>query len=364
MNRIISVLFAATTTLAAAFAGSALAADETANPQPSAAKPAPAKAQTPLRTRANAPDHYVVQKGDTLWKIAEMYLAEPWRWPEIWRMNKGDIKNPNLIYPGEVVLLDMSGGRPRLRLGKRVVELQPQVHVEELSEAIPAISPGLIEPFIVRPIVDDVEKTPGPRIIALAEEGRVLAGNGDEIFVMGINEDLPRWQIYRPGQPLKDPNTGEVLGYESFHLGMADVVRKGDPVSVLRVRSVKEEIKKGDYLAPAEEADIESWVPRAPAGEMDGAIVSVYGGVSTGGKNSVIVTNLGESSGIAPGDVLAIYSKRMARYQDDEGRSQTAELPEDRYGLVFVFRVFDRVSYALVMEAAHPLAIGDAVRNP
>jgi hypothetical protein len=364
MNRIISALSAAAIALAAVSTTAAQAAGNAENMQKHAAKPAPHKTEGPLQVRANAPDHYVVQKGDTLWKIAEIYLTQPWRWPEIWRMNRGDIKNPNLIYPGELVLLDTVGGRPRLRLGKQIVDLEPQVHVEQLSEAIPAISPELIEPFIVRPIVRDVEKTPGPRIIALAEEGRVLAGNGDEIYAIGLNGDEPRWQIYRPGEPLKDPATGEILGYESFHLGMADLVKKGDPVSILRVRTVTEEIKKGDYLAPAEEADIESWVPHAPAGDMDGLIVSVYGGVSTGGKNSVIVTNLGSTSGIAPGDVLALYSKRTAKYEDDDGRQQTAQLPEDRYGLIFIFRVFDRVSYGLVMEASHPLAIGDAVKNP
>lgn len=344
MLRIISALI-----LAATLTGAALAGE-------------------PIRLADNAPDHYVVVKGDTLWAIAGKFLKEPWRWPEIWRLNKEQIKNPHRIYPGDIVLLDYVNGQPRLRLGKPVqstqfVKLMPEVHSEQISREIPSIPANVIEPFISRPLVVDVDDMKdAPQIIA-TDDARVVVGGGDNIYVLGITEDHPKWYIYRPGVPLKNPESGEVLGYEAFFLGTAEM-QKRDEVSTLSIVSAKEEVLKGDLLVPAEAPNLEAYVPRKPEADISGLLISIYGGVGSGGKDSVIAISQGRQAGVEVGDVLALYSRRNTTFINKEGRSETRALPEERYGLVFVFRTFDRVAYGLVMEASRPLAVGDAVRNP
>ncbi|MCX8144771.1 MAG: LysM peptidoglycan-binding domain-containing protein [Azovibrio sp.] len=339
MSRIISALLLAVTA-AAAYAGDSLQLAE------------------------NVPDRHVVVKGDTLWGIAGKFLKEPWRWPEIWNLNREQIRNPHLIYPGDIVYLDYVDGKPRLRLGKPVAsKLSPKVHEERLGQEIPAIPREAIEPYISQPLVVEADALKdAPRIIA-TNESRVIAGNGDEIFVLGLNEEHPRWHIYRPGVPLKDPATQEVLGFEAFFLGTAQLKQPGE-VSILEVLASKEEILKGDLLVPADFPDLKSYVPRRAEQDISGLVMSVYGGVSAGGRNSVITLNRGSRDGVEVGHVLGLFSKRAAMYRDAEGRNQVMALPEERYGLVFVFRTFERVAYGLVMEASRPLAVGDAVRNP
>ncbi|MGB4468625.1 MAG: LysM peptidoglycan-binding domain-containing protein [Azovibrio sp.] len=321
-------------------------------------------ASEPLKLADNAPDRYMVVKGDTLWGISGKFLKEPWRWPEIWRLNKDQIKNPHLIYPGDIVLLDYADGRPRLRLGKPLPgRLSPKVHEEVIGQEIPAIPPQAIEPYISQPLVVDAnELIDAPRIIG-TEESRVIMGNGDEIFVLGVQEDHPRWYIYRPGTPLKDPTTQEVLGYEAVYLGTAQMKQPGE-VAIMEILGAREEVLKGDLLVPAEPPHLSAYVPRRAEQDIVGEVMSVYGGVSAGGRNSVITINQGSQAGVEVGHVLGMFGKRSTVFKDKEGRNQTMALPEERYGLVFVFRTFDRVAYALVMEASRPLAIGDAVRNP
>jgi hypothetical protein len=339
----------------------------------------PAIAAEPIALVDDAPDRHVVVKGDTLWGISGKFLQEPWRWPEIWRLNKEQIKNPHLIYPGDIVFLDYVEGQPRLRLGKPVgasgasgnVKLSPQVHSEPIEKAISSIPANAIEAFISRPLVVEAnELRDAPRVIG-TDESRVIMGNGDEIFVLGITEDHPKWYIYRLGAPLRNPPTsgavgdkpGSVLGYEVNYLGTAQIKKPGD-VSVLEVLSAKEEILKGDLLMPADEATVNAYVPHEVDHEVSGQVVSIYGGVDIGGKFSVVALNLGEQAGIEAGHVLGIYTKHDTVYQDKRGRNRSIALPEKRNGLVFVFRVFKRVSYGLLMESQRPTVIGDSVRNP
>jgi hypothetical protein len=323
-------------------------------------------ATEPLKLADNVPERHVVVKGDTLWGISGKFLKEPWRWPEIWNLNREQIRNPHLIYPGDIVYLDYVDGQPRLRLGKPMAgKLSPRVHEERLGQEIPAIPREAVEPYISQPLVVEADELKdAPRIIA-TEESRVIVGNGDEIFVLGIKDDQnhPKWHIYRPGVPLKDPVTQEVLGFEAFFLGTAQMKQRGE-VSILEVLASKEEILKGDLLLPADFPDLKSYVPRRAEQEISGLVMSVYGGVNAGGRNSVITLNRGSRDGVEAGHVLGLFSKRSTVYKDQDGRNQVMALPEDRYGLVFIFRTFDRVAYGLVMEASQPLAIGDAVRNP
>ncbi|MDR2637046.1 MAG: LysM peptidoglycan-binding domain-containing protein [Zoogloeaceae bacterium] len=326
-----------------------------------------ARADEPLQLANNAPERYIVVKGDTLWGIAGKFLQEPWRWPEIWRLNRSQIKNPHLIYPGDAVLLDYEDGRPRLRLGKNVIRVSPTVYNEPIERAIPSIPANLIEPFISRPLIVGAEElSSSPRVVG-ADESRVIVGNGDEIYAIGVDEPHKRWAIYRLGQPLREAGAGpksEVLGYEAIYLGTAELKEKGEEVSVLNILTAKEEIFKGDRLIPEEEATLISYIPHKMEEEVSGKMLSVYGGVGTAGPLSVITLSLGEKDGLEPGHVLGLYGNRTTTYTDNDGRNRTLKLPEKRYGLVFVFRVFDRLSYGLVMEASHPLEIGDIVRNP
>lgn len=322
-------------------------------------------AQEPLQLADNAPDRHIVVKGDTLWGISGKFLKQPWRWPEIWRMNKSQIKNPHLIYPGDIVLLDMSGGVPRLSIAKPVnSKLQPSVHSEAITEAIPSIPPNVIEPFISQPLVIDANTHDDvPRVVA-TQEDRVYIGPGDTAFVSGINDSqVINWHLYRPGKPLKDPVTQEVLGYEAFFLGGAKLVRPGEPAT-LSITSAKEEIGRGDRLIPAPKTTLKSFVPHRPDQSVEGKVVSIYGGVDEAGKYAVVALNQGKGNGLEIGHVLALYRNRVSEGYDDDGKRVKTPLPEERYALAFVFRVFDRIAYALVMESTRSVIVGDSARNP
>jgi hypothetical protein len=342
-----------------------------------------AAAAEPVKLAPNAPTSYVVVKGDTLWDIAGKFLEKPWRWPEIWHLNQDQIKDPHWIYPGDVIVLDLSGGDPRLRLGKRVGDdrLSPQVQSELIPREIPSIPVHVIEPFISKPlIVGANDMRDAPRIIG-TDESRVILGNGDNIYVLGLEGNHPRWHIYRPGTPVRNPvgkpttyaewkarqdqqfNDPDILGYEAVYLGTAQVRTPGE-VTIMEVLTAKEEILKGDLLVPAEEPTLEPYMPHEPSVKISGNIASVYGGVGSGGKDSVVALNVGAKNGIERGHVLGLFSRRTTVFKDKDGKARSMDLPEERYGVIFVFRVFDQVSYGLVMEASIPLTIGDVVKNP
>ncbi|MCL2524474.1 MAG: LysM peptidoglycan-binding domain-containing protein [Betaproteobacteria bacterium] len=337
-----------------------------------AATAACAFAAEPLELVADPPDRYIVVKGDTLWGISGKFLKEPWRWPEIWRMNRDQIKNPHLIYPGDVVMLDLSGDSPRLRHAKGLGsgsnadpgKVQPKVYSTAVQEAIPSIPPNAIEPFISRPLILEPGAEIGEAVIVATAEGRVLVGNGDEAFASGIPDaSIEKWHVFRPGKPLKDPDSGEVLAHEAFFLGHARLVKPGEPAT-LRIVQAKQEIGRGDRLLPAPPPQITSYVPHKPDGEISAKVISIYGGLSEGGTQSVIAINRGGNDGLEIGHVLALFSDRVSVAVDEDGRRTSTPIPEDRYALAFVFRVFDGIAYALVVESSRSVLVGDAVRNP
>jgi hypothetical protein len=326
-----------------------------------------ANAEEPLKLVDNPPDRHIVVPGDTLWGISGKFLQQPWRWPEIWRMNKDEIKNPHRIYPGDIVILDTSGATPRLKLGKSKLptnaKLQPQVYSTPISREIASIPANIIEPFISQPLIieKDADKD-SPRILA-TQEDRVIVSGGDTFFASGIPDASQlQWDIYRPGKPLKDPENGEILGYEAYHLGNAKLVAPGVPAT-LRVALSKEEIVRGDHLTPALPVHIISYSPRRPEVEIAGRVATIYGDRREGASGTVITINRGANEGVEVGHVLALFRKRITSGTDDD-RRYAEEVPEERYGLVFVFRVFNRVSYALVMESSRSVLVGDAARNP
>lgn len=326
---------------------------------------APALAQSGVEIADDAPDTYTVVKGDTLWGISGRFLKQPWRWPEVWRMNREQIRNPHLIYPGQVIMLDRSG--PWLSIGQRVGEdrLSPTVYHEPLDSALPSIPVHIIDPFLTRPlVVDDARLSDAATIIA-TETSRVYLGNGDTVFAKDIQPGNPNWQIFRPAREIKDPVTGEVLGYEAQYLGSARVVEHGD-VATLHILSAVEEIGPGDRLVQSDTPTVFAYMPHAPESEIEGRILEIYRGVIETGRHNVITLNVGTYDGIEQGHVLALHRDRgKVNFRDpNTGRNESFELPEKRYGVVFVFRVFDRLSYALVMDTDGQVTVGDAVRTP
>lgn len=356
-----------------------------------AATPLMAQQRADARLQDNAPDRYVVVPGDTLWGIAAKFLKDPWRWPEMWRLNQEEIKNPHLIYPGEVIVLDRSGSRPELRIEMgETVKLSPRVRVEDTSRlAVPSIPPRVIEPFLSRPLViepDGLEYA--PRIVA-AQADRVFLGAGDVAYVRGIT-DAKRdslWQIYRPGKALVDPETQTTLGYEAIFLGDGRVTKAGDPATIV-IFGAQQEIGKGDRLIAAGPLVLKSYAPHAPGKLIQGRIIATRGGLGETGPQNVVTLNRGKNDGLEPGHVLALsrlgrtleenvprkvrdtrnvpwYSMTMGEiFNSRSSDRETTKLPDERYGLVFVFRTFDRVSYALVMSASRAVQSDDVVTTP
>src|SRR6266513_399580 len=342
-----------------------------------------ALAQGDLQVKDTAPDRYVVQKGDTLWSIATKFLSDQWRWPEIWRMNQEQIRNPHNIFPGDVLVLDRSVSPPQLRIAEAGAgagpglgveggeKLLPRIYTQPLtSEAIPAISPRSIEPFLTQPLlIEEGGLDRAPRIIA-TEENRVNLGAGNVAYVSGFGgSDASVWQIYRAGQPLVDPDNQRTLGFEAVFLGTAQVTRMGDPATVEIVNS-KKEISAGDRLIPAQPPTMPQYVPHAPSSAVSGRIIGLYDAFATsvGGRDSIISINRGRRHGLEVGHVVAVYRNVVVYDQSDylksRERSPVIQLPPERYGLVFIFRTFNSVSYALVMESSRPMQGGDIVQNP
>lgn len=321
-----------------------------------------AQATKPLQLADDAPDRHIVVRGDTLWDISAKFLKEPYRWPEIWRMNKEQIKNPHRIYPGQVVILDRSGADPQLKLGQ-VIKVEPKVYVDKTVGAISSIPQNIIEPFLSQPLViEEGGMKDAPKIVA-TQEDRVYVGPGNKAYVSGMKQEAKLWQVYRPAKPISDPETREILGYEAFYLGTAQQIAKGETATI-EIVSAKQEIGPGDRLAPAVRQEVFSYVPHSPTTQIEGQIAAMYGGVKETGRNSIVTLNRGKRDGLEVGHVLALYRKGGEREIRDGDEKEIHRLPNERYGLVFVFRTFERISYALVMSVTRPVTVADIVRTP
>jgi hypothetical protein len=334
----------------------------------------------PLALKPDAPDRYVVVPGDTLWAISQRYTDSPWRWPELWGMNREQIRNPHLIYPGNVLLLDRARGTLSIASGESsgtasgtpsgAGKLSPKIRSEAIgSKEVPSIPPSIIEPFLARPLViepDGLDKA--PTIIA-TQADRVIVATGSAAYVRGIPSGAEdAYYVYRKGGPLVDPETNQTLAYEAIYLGTAQLTRPGDPATVT-LSSAVQEISAGDKLVGVGKLVVPNYTPHAPTKQIRARIMSIYGGVARvgeAGRHSVVALNRGRSDGLEMGHVLALLSSRSVH---DVTKTRSApdaliKLPEERYGLVFVFRVFDRISYALVMNAEQPVNIADVLQTP
>ena len=315
---------------------------------------------------ANAPDTYTVVRGDTLWGIAGRFLRQPWRWPEIWQMNRDQIRNPHWIYPGQVIVLDRATGTMRLRGGPNAngtVKLSPQVRAEPGRDAIPSIPADVIEPYLSQPlIVESATMYEAPRIVASRE--RVVMGAGDIAYVAGITDPaIKNYQLFRPGRELKDPDTGEVIAYQADYLGTAEVTRPGSPATIT-ITSSKMEAGVGDRLVAATKTAPVSYMPHAPTQPVSGRIVATYSGVAYAGTSMVVAINRGSGDGLDIGSVLAIKTFGRTIVDKTNGSRESITLPEERKGLLFVFRVFNHIAYGLITSTSAPVEVGDTVTQP
>jgi nucleoid-associated protein YgaU len=358
-----------------------------------------ASAGVPLSELApNAPDNYTVKRGDTLWAISGLFLQSPWRWPELWGMNMQDIRNPHLIYPGQQLYLEKKDGRARLRAGppetgsipSQTIRVSPRTRYESLADsAIPTLKPHLIEPFLAEPIVvEENAFAKAPRIVA-AQDDRVLITRGNRAYARGDASDPLSdavgkpldYRIFRNLTALKEPGTNEVLGYEAQYVGKASLARSEStretkdkdgkaqtdviPASI-DIVNAKEEIRVGDRLLPEPPRQLQSYAPRAPATTIEGArIVSIYGSaVANAAQNQVVAINRGTRDGIESGHVMAILTDGGRMVDKTDPAKPMIKLPDERNGLIMVFRTFEKVSYALILEIKSGVKVGDRLVNP
>ena len=355
--------------------------------------------------RSDAPDRHIVVKGDTLWDISGKFFNDPWKWPHIWGVNKDTIKDPHWIYPGDVIFLDRSTGTLQVAQAVAVgsvnnvdnissvsnvsseivtkransavvmgntVRLSPEVRESSSPhDVIQSIPPNVIAPFLARPLVIDATELENAPELLGTHENHVTFGSGDTGFVKGLPSDKgDKWQVYRPGQTFVDPETREVLGVEAVYLGNAEVTHFADVSTVAVTRSVQE-IRAGDRLVVSSTEEASTYLPRAPESHISASVISIYGSISgieaQGGQNSVITLNKGARDGLKSGHVLALYRKGEVVKRPAKSLfswSKSYALPDERYGLVFVFRVFDKVSYALVMQTELPVLLLDHANTP
>ncbi len=343
-----------------------------------------ASAGVPLSELApNAPDSHTVKPGDTLWGISTLFLTSPWRLPELCGMKLDQIRNPHLIYPGQVLVLEKVDGVARLRMAgaasgsvpTNTVKLSPRVRSELLDNgAIAAIPLHLIGPFLNEAVVfNGNELESAPRVVA-TQEGRVMVSRGETAYVRGDLKGARDFRLFRELVPLADPITREVLGFEGRYVGTAEAVRPQGSTTIdgklalvpatFRVTSTRIEAVVGDRLSPVPQQELVAYVPRAPANPVDGRIVSIYGEGVRAGQNQIVTINRGQRDGIERGHILAVW--RAGRDAVDRTSADKApmRLPDERHGLMFVFRVFDRVSYALVLSVQDPVRAGDRFSQP
>lgn len=354
----------------------AMVACASAPPAPPPPEPEPvAEPAVVYEPAPAAPTRYVVKKGDTLWDISAMFLADPWLWPEIWYVNP-QVQNPHLIYPGDILTLFWRDGKAYLQLerGGEVVQttlpghkLSPQIRTQPLDLAIPTIPLDAIRAFLNQSYVvtdDELEEAP---YVLRSVGGQLMSGANMQVYVRGIKDSaVARYAVVRPGGEYEDPENGDTLGYEARYIGEGEIVRRGDPAT-LKLTISKREILAGDRLIPAFGNTFNlNFLPGAPDVAVDARIISVFDGVSQIGQYMVVVLSRGAADGVETGDVLAIY-QRGGSIEDPYASilyDENVQLPDQRAGLALVFRTFDRVSYALVMHATSEIHLNDVARNP
>jgi LysM repeat protein len=324
-------------------------------------------AQAPVVLRPDHPQTYTVVPGDTLWSIAGRFLQHPWQWRQIWRQNP-QIRDPNRIYPGDVLRFSYdANGQPQLEVAEReetpLIKLSPEVRVEELSQPIPPVPRDAIESFLTRALVLSDAQWQGAPYIVADDDDQVIYADRDRVYARGAIFDQPRYQVFRPSEPLIEPGSGRSLGVAGIYMGQAVLEKDADPATLMLTNTVAP-VRAGDRLFPFEaEAELYSFEPHPVPPDTDGFILAnLDPDVTQITQYSSVVINLGAQEGLEPGHVLAIYGKD--REVEDQVSGGTIKIPGERSGLVMVYRVYDLVSYALVMQAERAIRLQDRVTTP
>ncbi len=331
--------------------------------------PAPAPTPAPVEMREGHPDTYTVMPGDTLWNIAARFLKNPWQWRQIWRQNP-QVGNPNRIYPGDVLRFSYSSdGNPQLELAARddgevpLIKLSPEVRTEALSQPIPPVPRAAVESFLTRAqVLNDEEWARMPYIVG-EEHDKIAYSTRDRVYARGAFFDAPRYQVYRPGKPLREPGSNEVLGTAGIYMGEAVLEREGDPASFF-LENTLSSIYPGDRLLPVERnQELLAFDPHPVPPDTEGAIIArLDPEVTQISQFSSVILNLGHQEGVEPGHVVASYAK--PRTVKDPVSGKKIALPGEQNGLLMIYKVHDLVSYALVMQAERPIHIHDRVMTP
>lgn len=311
------------------------------------------------------PDRYVVVKGDTLWDISARFLKTPWRWPDIWQGNS-QIANPHLIYPGDIIELTFVDGQPRLSVKRGDKKLSPSIRRSNLDNAIPMIPIDAIAAFLNNPrIMSEDEYEEAPYVVAF-DDKHALGSPGYKAYVLRLEESKVEdgHTVVRLGEEYKDGETDESLGFEAVFIAESTVVREGDPATIMPTKSTRE-VRKGDRVVPTlENSIVQNYYPHAPEDDIRGRIVGVVDGVRNVGKYNIVVIDRGQKDGVEVGHVLQIDQAGETIRDVVAGGSNKVDLPNEKAGVLMVFRVFDRVSYGLVMGATRALHRLDVVRTP
>ena len=350
---------------------------------------APVAAET-VQMKAGYPQQYIVKKGDTLWDITAMFLQDPWYWPEIWQRNP-QVANPHLIYPGDILTLIYVNGKPQIQVNKgdevirhattekstgglQVVKLSPNIHRKSLDEAIPIIPNDAIRQFITRPrVITKREWDEAPYIVG-SDDAHLILGADNKIYVRGeLDKERVRYSIFRKGNELNDPETGKLLGYEIIYAGDARINSFGSP-SAGELISTNREVLIGDRLMSVDKSSIDRvYYPRLPKSDVSGQVISLFDAISSIAKYQVGVINRGTENGLEVGHILATYQKgEMARDRflstkkiaRGEEHKLMVQLPDERSGLMMIFKTFDHVSYGLILESTRVIRKNDTVKRP
>lgn len=336
--------------------------------------------QAPRETIVYEPESaelYTVQKGDTLWDISSHFLRDAWLWPEIWYKNP-QIDNPHLIYPGDQLAIIYIGGQKRVQLLKRgevfeqtkglkIVKISPRIHSEPIDSSIPSIPIDSIRQLLARPILIDEQELADSAYILSSFDQHLANSTGDVIYVRGIdaNKKQGKYHIFRPNKSIKDPLTGEVFGYEALYLGEAKILKHGDPAS-LRITSSTREILRDDRLIPVSNLDIErDFFPVTPNNDIDGRVISILDGISQVGQFNTIAINLGARDDIQVGHLVRIdHLGAVIRDQNEADPNFLIKLPNEQSGLALVIKIYEKMSFGLILEATVPIKLNDLVVNP
>ena len=336
------------------------------------------------------PSQYTVVNGDTLWDIASKFLKDPWYWPEIWYRNP-QVENPHLIYPGDILTLIYVNGRPQIQVtragdvirkdtsdmtpdGLKVVKLSPNIRRQSLDSAIPVIPGDAIRQFLTKPRVVTLDEWDQAPYIVGSDEAHLVLSAENKIYIRGeLDKERIRYSVFRKGEVLKDPKTRKILGYEVVYAGQARISNYGNP-STGDLISTSREVLIGDRLLPSDKSSIEQlYYPKLPETAVEGQIISLFDAIARIAKYQVAVVNLGREHGLESGHLLATYQKgELARdrflgnkkLKRGEENKLMVQLPDERSGLMMIFKTFGKVSYGLIIESTRVISKHDVVSKP